>query len=328
MRKRLDSLTGWAGAICLGLALPCAAEAQEDQPPQHLGAAQAKTTITDAFSFRAQRSAAYQPDLTAFFDTDSSGTLDAYVENDQGRLELTSRTRRPVWFRLRGQWSGGEVDERGYYLATLGAHRWISEDFLLGTMVEFDRTDRLDTRTEHHADGALAGPYFALRHADHPLYVEGRLLYGRTSNSVALREGSAEHFAADRLLAQLRMTGTIALKAFELEPFLGARYLAERQIGTTSARSAPLGYHNTKVEYGLDMLHSLSRRHGLLDLTGGLSGIWSETTTGTVAHSARIGFGARFTFDTGEQVSVTAEDADITDGLDAPSLGFGYKLSF
>ena len=62
----------------------------------------------------------------------------------------------------------------------------------------------------------MAGPYFAARDASHPLFFEGRLLYGRASNDVEalVLDGAparSASFDSERWLVQARVEGTYPL---------------------------------------------------------------------------------------------------------------------
>ena len=112
----------------------------------------------------------------------------------------------------RAETSGARDDQ---LLAALGTHWQVSERLFLGGLLLFDRaeTELLgDPLGTIKGGGWMAGPYFAARNGAHPLYFEGRLLFGRSSNEVGgfargndpRREGS---FDSRRWLAQARVEG-------------------------------------------------------------------------------------------------------------------------
>ena len=112
--------------------------------------------------------------------------------------------------------SDGESDHRNF-VGTIGAHRFLSSNLLVGGMLQFDAFDMdLDGGNgEIDGRGWLAGPYFAARDQSGQLHFEGRLLHGRSSNDIAgsvpgvgARKGA---FDTTRWLAQARMEGRLLL---------------------------------------------------------------------------------------------------------------------
>ena len=113
------------------------------------------------------------------------------------------------------------VADGDHLMASLGTRRRISDNMLLGGMLQFDRTGtKLDgdgRSGEISGKGWMAGPYIVARDPSNALQFEGRLLYGRSSNDVEglvsaagsdARNGS---FDSVRWLAQVRIAGEYPL---------------------------------------------------------------------------------------------------------------------
>ena len=73
-------------------------------------------------------------------------------------------------------------------------------------MVEFGYADEPNMKTK--GTGWAVGPYFVTKTPDQPFYLEGRLLYGQSRNTVTPLGTYSDTFVTDRLLAQLRTTGS------------------------------------------------------------------------------------------------------------------------
>ena len=125
-----------------------------------------------------------------------------------------------VWGATTLSRTADEGREHEHLLATLGAHFRMSERLHLGGVLQFDRSvmkaDSQVASGEIGGRGWMAGPYFAARDASHPLFFEGRLLYGRSSNDVEdlVLDGKAPRsasFDSERWLAQARVEGMYAL---------------------------------------------------------------------------------------------------------------------
>ena len=124
-----------------------------------------------------------------------------------------------VWGSATGVWSSRDGAERRHLLGTIGVHAEVSDDLMLGGLLQFDTVagDLGEGSGEIRGDGWMAGPYIAARGASGRLNFEGRLLYGRSSNEIEgfstgvgrpARDGS---FDGERWLAHARMEGEYRL---------------------------------------------------------------------------------------------------------------------
>ena len=119
--------------------------------------------------------------------------------------------------------SGSRGADGDHAVASLGAHRRVSDLLILGGMLQFDRTGtKLDgdgRSGEFSSKGWMAGPYVVARDPSGALFLEGRLLYGRASHdadAVVAEAGDAPRdgaFDSERWLAQARVEGEFPLGA-------------------------------------------------------------------------------------------------------------------
>ena len=180
------------------------------------------------------------PGLTRFLKAPYCGC----PADRQLRLTLTddalvevgaSLAQEDLWVTLSGQWA--DSDQADYLFGAFGMHWPVAETALAGLMVQFDVVDLAGL----DGQGGLFGPYFAARHPTQPIYFEGRLLFGVSSNDVAkgLRRGA---FGTDRRLAQFRVEGDLLLDYgdIKLTPQLDARWVQDRAQAFTDNWGVPV----------------------------------------------------------------------------------------
>ena len=152
----------------------------------------------------------------------TEGGISMQVVQDDSLAFEGSFVRDTSWGEVSGLRSGLddnlESNDRDYLFATLGFHGQISATTLAGLMVQFDQGDE-DLRASQgtvNGRGWRFGPYFVARDQRGALYVESRLLYGRSSNDIrfsaaedsALRRGA---FDTTSWLASIRLEGEMDL---------------------------------------------------------------------------------------------------------------------
>ena len=172
----------------------------------------------------------------------------------------------------------------------------MSERLHLGGMLQFDRSETKSNGEAVSGDirggGWMAGPYFVMRGASRPLYLEGRLLYGHASNdvdSLVIGEGATPRsasFDSDRWLAMARVEGTypldngatlIPLAEFshvrdEMEPFQEESGSEEMVAGQTIAL--------TNLQIGAELEMPIETTRGELKFRPGLRFVISDAKGG------------------------------------------------
>ncbi len=141
--------------------------------------------ITDFLLNRANALVNHQPGLVRFLRRDASGdpSRGFNLRATEGNLVFDGSFEQDgIWGKLTGAWSRSDSTESRYVFGALGVHKRYSDTHLVGVMLQFDLADEDLPNGQGAIDGTgwLAGPYFAARHRTHPLYFEGRLLFGRS----------------------------------------------------------------------------------------------------------------------------------------------------
>ena len=209
---------------------------------------------------------------------------------------------------------GGEHE---HFLATLGTHVLMSDRLRIGGMVQFDHSGMKPVG--EHASGEIrgagwmAGPYFAMRDGSHPLYFEGRLLYGRATSDVdaLVIDGDAPRSASvdsERLLVQARVEGMYRFGGggATLIPLADLSY-ARDAMGTFAASDDPQEMLEAqtiaigKLQIGAEMEIPVATARGELRFRPGLRYVVSDANAGVWDHEeeGRIGLRSRGRIDFG-----------------------------
>ncbi|WP_371171610.1 Ig-like domain-containing protein [Aliiroseovarius sp. 2305UL8-7] len=230
---------------------------------------------------RANSLIASQPRLTRFL-TAGTGHFNATVTRELQSVDLATNPDFPIWFELTGSRSESGSTESHYVLGTIGAHKRISSNFLVGAMLQVDDARDQNSASEVDGSGWLFGPYVVARHAAQPLYFEGRLLYGRTSNEISPFGTYTDEFDTERWLAQVRVTGEIKGPGISYLPHFDVSQLSERQDSYTDSLDNLIPKQSidlTNVEFGIDVSVPLNASRGKSELTAGVTGIWSKVSS-------------------------------------------------
>lgn len=222
---------------------------------------------------RANNLASNQPGLTRFLMGDGCGNFNANATNGSGSINGCV-SQGNTWAEISGAWSGDDF----YVLGSFGAHSFVNPNLLIGGMLQFDRAE--DSANNASGTGWMVGPYFVAQVPDQPLFFEGRLLYGQTDNDISPLGTYTDSFETERWLAQLRATGEYQYQNTTLMPLLDVTYTDDTQQAYTDSLGNTIPGQTVslmQVTAGLDFSHPLPVQTGALELTGGLSAIYSST---------------------------------------------------
>ena len=235
-----------------------------------------------------------QRKLIPFLKRDGSipgGSTEFTFNATNGRMALDGRfVSDGIWGEITGSYIRSDFGVTKSVLGSFGLHWKKSERFLAGVMLQFDLSENDLAAGTGSIDGAgwLAGPYFAAGYDAHPIYVEGRLLYGQSDNDFWLsdpnlgkRSGS---FNTRRLFAQLRMEGEISLSDEDygprLIPYADARWLKEHAKGFTDSLDKRVPGQKVgigQLEFGSNVEIPIATTRGAMTFIGGLGVIYSDT---------------------------------------------------
>ena len=250
-----------------------------------------------------------QPDLIRFLKQDGI-ILDEdrkfmlHATDSQLRLNGDGRfVRKNIWGEMTGSYTNSDSGNISSVLGTFGVHRKYFDNILGGIMLQLDVVnDSLAGNTGSlKGTGWFAGPYLVARHGTHPLYFEGRLLYGQSNNDIRFidpvfgaRTGT---FNTRRMLAQARMEGEIALSnrnnGLRLIPYTDIRWINEKASPFTDHldnRVAGQSVDIRQLELGLNLNTPVPTNRGTMIFTGGF-GLIRSNASGEHASSISRGHG-------------------------------------
>lgn len=309
------------------------------------GVEQTQKVIAQFMQTRASQLLSSQPDLTGFLSGGGQGSFNFVMTSLNGNFDFASQpgTDSGFWTRLSGSWTRENTAKSQYVFGAIGHHFKISPTLLVGGMLEFDYLSQQDEQSTIDGHGWLAGPYAVGRLPDHPLFVEGRLLYGQTSNDISPLGTYTDSFETERFLAQLKISGEVGFEQTVVIPSVNLSYTSDDQEAYVDARGNAIpeqGLELLQGELGVDVRHQLDlpTESASLELIGGLSLIGSSTRgTGNAARvvpeyeggRAKVTMGANYILPNGGDFLLSA----YYDGIGVPDyeshgLQLGFKLAF
>jgi hypothetical protein len=302
---------------------------------------QTQKQIAGYMQNRASQTIASQPDLIGLLSGASTGNFNADVTQSNGNFDFATSGDQPVWAKLQGSWSEFGAAESSYFFGAVGAHMQVSPDALVGIMLEFDKLTQTDGASSTEGDGYLVGPYFVAKLPNQPLFIEGRLLTGKTENEVSVNGAATETFDTQRTFASMKVAGQLNYGELALTPSVTATHLRDAQdafVDTLGNTIGAQGIEVNSVAAGLNFAQPVYLSNGELILNGGISGIWSSSKGTGLASSvapttdglrAQITFGATHTRPNG----VTFNAQTFYDGIgqsnyESYGLSLGAEMQF
>jgi hypothetical protein len=295
---------------------------------------------------RATQLVSSQPNLSRFLSGGGgSGGFDMAVTQAGGNFHFVSSpdTNNGLWLRLNGTWTNENTSKTEYFFGALGRHITVSPNLLIGGMVEFDHVRQEDGVSTLDGQGWLAGLYMVTRVPNHPLFIDGRLLYGQTTNDVSPLGTYTDRFDTERWLAQVNVSGELEYGATTLIPSVQVSYTTDDQATYTDALGNLIpsqGVEIWQAAIGIDFSHQVALQNSdtSLELTGGIAAIGSSTRgTGNAASvatsydgtRARLKMGANYTMENGARLSLdTFYDGIGVADYESYSLQLGFNWLF
>jgi ubiquitin len=305
---------------------------------------EAPLLLTDPAGYmqnRASQTIAIQPDLIGLLSGASTGNFNAGVTRSNGNFDFATSGDQPVWAMLQGSWSETGTAESSYFFGAVGAHTQVTPDALVGIMLEFDKLTQTDGASSAEGDGYLVGPYFVAKLPNQPLFIEGRLLTGKTENEVSVNGAATGTFDTQRTFASMKVAGQLNFGETVLTPSVTATHYRDAQDVFVDTLGNTIGAQCIEVNSvaaGLNFAQPVYLSNGELILNGGISGIWSSSKGTGLASSvapttdglrAQITFGATHARPNG----VTFNAQTFYDGIgqsnyESYGLSLGAEMQF
>lgn len=301
--------------------------------------------IAQVIQSRASQLISSQPNLSGILSGSGSGGFNMDVTQAGGNFHFVSApgTESGLWARVNGTWTNEETRETKYAFGALGHHFAASPNILIGGMVEFDFISQQDSAETVEGQGWLAGVYVVTRVPNHPLFIDGRLLYGQTTNDVSPAGTYTDTFETERWLAQVNVSGELQFHATTLIPSVQLVYTTDDQAAYTDGLGNTIpsqGVEIWQAATGLDVRHdvALQNSKASLELTGGIAAI-GASTRGTGNSSgvtpsyegirARLNMGANYTMENGARHTLeTFYDGIGVSSYESYGVQVGFNLAF
>ncbi|NVK33184.1 MAG: autotransporter outer membrane beta-barrel domain-containing protein, partial [Rhodobacteraceae bacterium] len=306
---------------------------------------QTQKVIAQFMQTRANQLISSQPDLTGFLSGGAGGAFDFDITRGNGKFDFARQpgVKNSVWMRFNGTWSRESTARSRYLFGAIGQHLQISPTFLIGGMAEFDYLSQTDVNAQINGYGWLAGPYAVARLPEQPLFLEGRVLYGQTSNDISPLGTYTDSFDTQRVLAQLKVSGEIGFEGTAVMPSLQLSYTSDDQDAYVDSlgNSIPKqGLDLLQAELGLEVRHrvNLQTDRASLELVGGVSMIGSSThSSGNAAlvlpeyegNRAKVMMGANYIMPNGGDFVLNSHyDGIGVPGYESYGAEIGFDLAF
>ncbi|WP_139204611.1 Ig-like domain-containing protein [Pacificibacter marinus] len=301
--------------------------------------------IAQFMQSRANQLVSSQPNLTRFLSGGGAGGFNMSVTRAGGNFHFASSpdTNNGLWVRLNGTWTNEDTSKTKYVFGALGHHYTVSPNLLIGGMVEFDFVSQNDGAATLDGQGWLTGLYVVTRAPNHPLFIDGRILYGQTTNDVSPLGTYTDSFDTERWLAQVNVSGELMYHATTFIPSVQVTYTTDDQAAYTDGLGNLIpsqGVEIWQAAVGVDFSHQVALQNSKtsLELTGGVAAIGSSTRGSGYANSvtptyentrARLKMGANYTMENGARLSIdTFYDGIGVDNYESYGLEVGFNWLF
>ncbi len=286
---------------------------------------------------RANRLVQHQPELIGLLSDNGTGSFNANATRSSGTLQFASDPNNRVWIDVSASWGTTGENDTQYVFGAVGSHVAMSENLLIGGMVELDYLDQSSDTSSVTGSGWLVGPYVVSKLPSQPIFFEGRALYGQTSNEVSPLGTYTDEFDTERWLVQAKVVGQYELGTSTVTPNLSLSHTSDTQeeyVDTGSVTIPEQDIELSEVSLGADFATPVPVESGALELTGGLNGVWSSTSGGGNASTvvpefdgerAKVDFGLNYIAEGGMQTNANV----FYDGIgtdDYESYGFEVQL--
>ncbi|RNF35021.1 Ig-like domain-containing protein [Paracoccus methylarcula] len=299
--------------------------------------------ITGFLAARARDLVQQQPDLVELLRQRRHRSrrrrfdLDALFRDDREYLSFVAENDRAVWMKMSARRTRkGKKANTSYVHSVIGNHIVLNDDLLAGVMLQMDNSGM--TTSDGVAiggGGLLVGSYVVGKLADHRLYYQGSILYGKTWNHVTPLGTFTDRFTGKRKFVSLGVEGDYAVDVLTLRPSLSVSHVHESQhayadglSNLVPARSVSM----TEIELDLGAESPVWPDNDNWIHSAGIAGIWAKHEGSGAAPldlqreggRLRIGGGLRYDGDNGLTGSFKAS----VDGLGSGSITYGLGADF
>ncbi|MCB1385972.1 MAG: DUF11 domain-containing protein [Nitratireductor sp.] len=259
-----DTADGGAPAMLETRRLTAASAADKAPATAPKNDAEAGATLAERMAPEASESGVYAAD---------AGNLGAYAAMPQRRYD--------IWTEIHGaRASAGDTDS-SYWVGYLGGHYFVSPDFLIGALVQFDWADEDNDAANSSVSGHgwMAGPYLAGRIAGTTLAYEARAAWGRSDNDITPFGTYTDHFETERFLVSGKVQGSLQFDSVTVTPAVRVSWFKETQESYVDSLSNTIPEQTIslgEVRFGPTFSRTIALADGTMVTPSiGISGVWN-----------------------------------------------------
>ena len=297
--------------------------------------------ITKFMFGRANQLVHHQPELLGLLTASRTGLFNLQATQSAGALRFATDTNSPLWIDLSASWGRSGSSDTEYVLGTIGWHTAVSENLLVGMMLEIDFYDQTSASSRVSGTGWLVGPYVVAKLPHQPIFFEGRVLYGQTSNEVSPLSAYTNRFETERWLIQAELSGHYKSSRSVFIPNMTLSYTSDTQREYLDVSNKTIPRQDIELmtlSFGADFSIPVSVSFGSLEFKGGLNGIWASTNGGGNAslvipsfEGGRVNVDFGFTLESKNGISTSANffyDGFGTDEYENFGVGIQLVMNF
>lgn len=270
------------------------------------------------------------------------GAIIAPTQSNSDLYGTIPDRRYDIWTEVYGATSTAGDNESTYWVGYLGGHYFVSEDLIIGGLVQLDWSDEEDSVAGSTADGFgwMVGPYMAGTVPDTTLTWDVRAAWGRSNNTVNPIGIYTDDFETERWLVSGKVQGSFDISELTVTPSLQASYFEETQQAYTDSLGNDITEQTIslgEIKFGPEFSMNQIMENGLVvSPSMAISGVWNfglrdnETSQGYVLGDeeirARIDFGIDLRDPQGRSLALSG----YYDGLgveDYEAMGGEIRLS-
>lgn len=196
-----------------------------------------------------------------------------------GCTERRQKSAIDVWFEGTYDYFSYDRSKGSFGLLKAGVDYKLAPGFIVGAMAQFDHTMDKSAAFGYlvKGNGWMAGPYSALRLAPN-LFLDGRILWGYSSNEVAPYLKAVDSFETERMLAAIRLSGQWIWNNFKLMPSIEFVHFDDKSAAYVNQDGLAIGSQRVVIDrmiFGPELRYSSHLSNDLtIDYHVGFKGLW------------------------------------------------------
>jgi outer membrane autotransporter protein len=186
-----------------------------------------------------------------------------------------------VWTEIHGSHSTSGDADSSFWIGYVGAHWFVSEDMIIGGLVQFDWAEEEYDSSDSSADGFgwMVGPYIAGRMPGTSLSYEGRVAWGQAENSISPSGTYKDDYDSERWFASGKIEGSYQFNSVTVSPSVRISYFEETLEAYTDSLSNEIPEQTVslgEVRFGPSFSKTMQLENGsTFTPTVGIAGVWN-----------------------------------------------------